>query len=168
MQSVIAVAQSGRKPSLDYESLMSLSNSSRADAILAINDLSGRVSVASSYRSSRSRSGDDMSMRTSKDVTTRRKSKSHSSRNPGLSQQPTATSLRVENRVSRLTISSDSTKLGEIPGKIGRAPGPPSRYSNGTDSSSEQYSIRPIYPIRPYKVSMQEREKKGFWGFLRR
>jgi hypothetical protein len=66
----------------------------------------------------------------------------------------------VANRMSMMTISTDSTKLGEIPERKLRK-----RYTHDSDLSSGEYNVSPIYPMKPYR---SPEPKQGFWSFLRR
>ncbi|KAK1770489.1 hypothetical protein QBC33DRAFT_528204 [Phialemonium atrogriseum] len=60
-------------------------------------------------------------------------------------------------RISLVSTSTFSTKLGEIPERKWR-----SRYSY--DSSPEEYNIRPVYPLKPYESPAK---KRGFFGLFR-
>lgn len=65
-------------------------------------------------------------------------------------------------RVSLLTTSSDSTKLGEIPERRPRR----SYTSNSTYRSTwEGYGVTPVYPLRPFQSPAKERT---FLGLVRR
>lgn len=194
-------------PAIDYESLMSLSNSSRVDAIRTMDQLSQRLSSSSSLlrenrrpissgSSSTSRKGSKQSptrepkqgrnAAAAVDVPNRHRSKvtkrdeslvqstskfphnegrkmtkkrSRSSHNQSRSETPVspATSdtsrTRIPNRISFISVSSDSTKLGEIPYRR-------SRLVRISDSSSlEDYNVQPIYPLHPYQTP--PREKRG-------
>ena len=70
----------------------------------------------------------------------------------------------LQNRLSLATVSSGSTRLGEIPERRRRL-----RYTT-TDSSSAEYNVAPVYPLRPYYLTKYEpkEKEKGFWGFFRR
>jgi len=186
-----------RNPALDYESLMSLSNASRADAIRAIDQLSRRLgstssrgSVASSskppkhgrHRPSGSSAGSSTSTRMSRD-----EPKSHrpaeiskdlakagakaapGRRSEGAKRGPhesgserrsrTSSGPAASNRLSLMTISTDSTKLGEIPHRK-------SRRRHEHDTASDEYNISPTYPLKPYQPP--EVKEGRFWGLFRR
>jgi hypothetical protein len=64
----------------------------------------------------------------------------------------------VPNRISMVSILTDSTNLGEIPERKW-----PARHVN--NSSSEDYNCQPIYPLKLYKPEVKERR---FWGLFRR
>ncbi|KAH8887455.1 hypothetical protein GQ53DRAFT_809130 [Thozetella sp. PMI_491] len=183
---------------LDFESLMALSNSSRIDAISTIDQLSQRLgssrssvaSVASkgSSPSRHKRHHSSSSVASSKGSEARlRKSSRETSKEgkPKSSQKLTkgeskplgspksdrrthsrstsgASTSRAQNRLSMATISSDSTRLGEVPEGKRRL-----RYM-ATDSSSEEYNITAVYPLRPYYPPQPEVKEKRFWGLFRR
>ncbi|KAK3378191.1 hypothetical protein B0H63DRAFT_239924 [Podospora didyma] len=193
---------SGKKQSLDldYESLMSLSNASRIEAIKTINRLSRRLdsparSVVSSSKSSalpsaspsrkkRHTSSGTVSSKKSKDAVSRGQS---SSRKTGPIKETQATDKKtpkrllppakpapksqnrfggdeqraspIANRVSLISMSSGSTQLGEIPERRWRG-----RYTT-IDSSSEEYNIPPLYPLKPYTTEVKEMR---FWGMFGR
>ncbi|KAK3685987.1 hypothetical protein B0T22DRAFT_236537 [Podospora appendiculata] len=65
----------------------------------------------------------------------------------------------VPNRISLISISTDSTKLGEIPMRRWQ-----SRYTS-TDSSTDGYNVPPLYPLKPYTAEVKE---KRFWGLFGR
>ncbi|KAH7152980.1 hypothetical protein EDB81DRAFT_439744 [Dactylonectria macrodidyma] len=128
-----------RSPTVDYNSLLALSKGSSLDAVRTINDLSSRVSSktssVSSQRSTVSR-GRPRSTHHHQQSEGRarqsmskggRRSKSERSKSKQPASQPSRQPLRQssrnhrvmtasknENRISILTMSSDSTKLGEI------------------------------------------------------
>ncbi len=184
---------------LDYESLMALSNSSRLDAIHAIDRLSYRLasssrsSVASSaskessssrrrhHRSSSSTispqqsegrlrktlhetPGEEKSRNRQKlSKEEHRSSSSPSSGHRGHSRKTSGASRSpVQNRLSLATMSSGSTRLGEVPEGKRRL-----RYTT-TDSSSEEYNVTPVYPLRPYYSVQPEVKEKSFWSMFRR
>lgn len=189
---------------MDYESLMTLSNSSRIDAIRAIDQLSHRLGsnssrssmVVSSTGSSRHRRHRSSTSSTSTSTSTsrhghsnavdkqskkvtkeRERDKSKSVSKEGI-ERPAAPSpgggesrrhsrggssstyatASLNPRISMISTSTDSTKLGEIPERKWR-----SRHEY--ESSSGEYSVQPMYPLKPYKPEI--REKKG-WAFWRR
>ncbi|KAK0742287.1 hypothetical protein B0T21DRAFT_282757 [Apiosordaria backusii] len=74
------------------------------------------------------------------------------------------------NRISIMSFSSDSTKLGEIPQRKWQ-PSHRSLYITTTGSPSEEeedeeYNIRPVFPLKPYTVEVKERGR--FWGLFAR
>lgn len=64
----------------------------------------------------------------------------------------------VSNRISFASVSTDSTKLGEIPQRKLRL-----RYAY--DSTSEEYNVPPVFPLKPYETPVKE---KKFLGLFRR
>ena len=139
-----------KRQSLDYDSLGLLSNTSRVDAIRTMSDLSRRVGSQSSLASRSSRT-------TNSSPTSRPRAK-HSRRTPGAeargpsdshrenqARHPSKSSQeRRDKRVSILTMSSDSTKLGEV------------RWRRGTHHSNE-FGRQPAYPLY---APLREPEKK--------
>ncbi|KAL8376348.1 hypothetical protein RB595_007438 [Gaeumannomyces hyphopodioides] len=78
-------------------------------------------------------------------------------------------SRSVANRMSMMTISSVSTKLGEIPERrrLQRAHGS-SAAESGSGEGSE-YNVMPTYPLKPYRTPPGSRAKNGgFWGLFSR
>ncbi|KAK4241223.1 hypothetical protein C8A03DRAFT_12488 [Achaetomium macrosporum] len=212
---------------LDYESLMSLSNASRVEAIKAIDSLSRRLgspsrsSVASSSskksaksssaarhkhkRGSSSTTGSSASKQTKatrqqdlpsrKPRTTAKEGKT-SSRQPKrkaedaerlrngppplsrppptvqdtqtqapisriMSPSPEASKSAWANRISILSFSSGSTKLGEIPQRRWQSV---MQYA-ATDPDGDEYNVRPMFPLKPYTAEVKERR---FWGLFSR
>lgn len=198
------------RPMIDYNSLVSLSNSSRSDAIHTIDQLSQRLSSstsllreerrAKSYTSSGSstghgkrrprpketRHGDKTDIREHESTLTGPKPsrtqgsaphksashptehkktlrKSHSSHTRRSSNGSDSTStlrssdIRSPNRISFVSVSSDSTKLGEMPRRRSRLV----RVSE--DGYSGGYALQPVYPLHPYAPAQRERG-----GFLKR
>jgi hypothetical protein len=109
---------------IDHESLMSLSSASRLDAIRTMSDLSGRVGSTYSLRSTRSHGSKKSRGRShtkrSHDKGSRHESSKHRSRSSKggrVSPEPNKNAHDFQSkRVSMATISSGSTKLGEIRG----------------------------------------------------
>ncbi len=192
-------------PALDYQSLMSLSNASRIDAIRAFDQLSHRLrSPSSSSRGSLASSSSPPRRRTPKHGGRRRPSGDGSSSTASSSEPPTPSPTRlsksssrqtersakegidrketaaaggrpsqsaggssrtaVENRISLLSISTDSTKLGEIPARKLRSRRHDADYYDS--ASDEYYNVAPTYPLKPYRPP--EVRERRFWGFLRR
>jgi len=208
-----------RGPVLDYDSLRSLSNSSRAEAIQAIDHLSrrlathSRASVASSSSSKSSSArqpgpiskkqstpfvpaapvakknqitvlSEGSSKKTSASSNQKRKEKKdkqhavdHEEKAASPPLSPIAESLDqppsrpplsktppVPNRMSLMSFSSDSTKLGEIPERKWRQR---SRFNQSDgDSNSDGYNVSPLYPLKPYTTEVKG--QKRFWIFSRR
>ncbi|RYP48562.1 hypothetical protein DL768_005561 [Monosporascus sp. mg162] len=212
-----------RKASIDYASLVSLSNSSRVDAIKTMDELSHRLSGSSSSsvggkkktsssstssppsssnpksaRKHRSRestvkkskqdgkdSGNSKLRKPSKDNKVAREPDSvlshgwswkqknpkettkqakenppKDSRNPtGTPELGRTTDPRSRNRNSFWSMSTDSTKLGEIP------PGR-SRLTRNPESDGKEYVYRPAYPLHAPKPATGEKSGlfKRFFG----
>ncbi|KAK4168959.1 hypothetical protein QBC43DRAFT_200445 [Cladorrhinum sp. PSN259] len=74
--------------------------------------------------------------------------------------QSTSPKPGAENRISMMSFASNSTKLGEIPQRKLR-----SVYLSTTETTSEsdEYNVKPTFPLRPYTVEVKE---KRFWGGL--
>jgi len=64
-----------------------------------------------------------------------------------------------------MTISTDSTKLGEIPERKWRRR--EDHYYSYDDSSSSEYNAPTAYPLKPYKTPVPTK-KTGFFGLFRR
>lgn len=203
---LMRIASKNQKPVLDYNSLMSLSNASRVDAIRAIDQLSHRLgstpsrrSLASSSTSSRHKRHKSSSTsstsskhaeagpsrkdsKVSKDQgTARRKANVQKSKEEVAKDQKRSSSQShsastgthgrnssgssggaVHHRVSLISVSTDSTKLGEIPERKWR---PRLEYYDTSSDASSDYNVRPTYPLKPYKAEVKERR---FWGLFRR
>ncbi|KAK3328440.1 hypothetical protein B0T19DRAFT_190819 [Cercophora scortea] len=211
--SLLRLSSQKQRSGLDYDSLKSLSNVSRIEAIQAIDHLSRRLgstssrasvvsssskpSAISSDPSRHRRNGSFQSSASSKQhkliasssKTTPTKNEGRASkqgpikeerpkrksdvpsneREPSSSPRSSARSpsrsraspqqTPVPNRISLISISTDSTKLGEIPMRRWH-----SRYTS-TDSSTDGYNIPPLYPLKPYTVEVKE---KRFWGLFGR
>ena len=77
-------------------------------------------------------------------------------------------------RVSVMSSSTASTKLGEIPvHKLQRRQEPATNGDNPWAAAAPGYNIRPAYPMRPLRVSDAEsagdqKPKKRFWGVFGR
>jgi hypothetical protein len=187
-----------QRPVVDYASLVSLSNSSRIDAIKTMDQLSYRLSSSSrssgKSRQARSRSGrsngtapsghlskpKDSKRRPAiekpkplpyKKAVSRQQGSSPQSRQQATSSRSSsdagARSSRLvkssitahSNRMSYMSTSSNSTKLGEIPQRRSRLNMELS--GEGTDDPV----LHPVYPLRPY-APVPEKEKRG--GLIRR
>lgn len=215
-----------QQPSIDYASLVSLSNSSRIDAIKTMDELSHRLSKPSSSslsgkrkssssssssasssspsspssksktapknRSSKTKTKETIGGKTSKDSNQEKANKirkvaHHSSSTPSHDPSPkgkhqkeitrpaeddhvgdlristispnlrrTTDTTRSPKRISYLSMSSGSTKLGEIP--IRR-----SRLVWNSDEDDFEYGYRPVYPLHTSKPAPEERA-----GFFKR
>ncbi|KAL2266515.1 hypothetical protein VTJ83DRAFT_5867 [Remersonia thermophila] len=78
---------------------------------------------------------------------------------------PPAQSISAANRISVMSFSSDSTKLGEIPERKWRsAMGNP---RPGGEDGQDCYDIRPVFPLTPY-YTVEIKERRVFAGFFRR
>ncbi|KAK8110966.1 uncharacterized protein PG998_007423 [Apiospora kogelbergensis] len=183
-----------QKPVLDYESLMSLSNASRVDAIRTMEQLSLRLGSSSSLfhehrrpisgsrrggsdsgsdrkkaRRQRSRetdsdaSGESSRSRRHAGATSsgeRTRSKRPRQKSPKKAEHDSGTlhdrhSRYDQHRISYLTTSSDSTKLGEIAHRR-------SRLVYSSDGSQvDGYTVRPVYPLHAY-MAPAPKEKRGF------
>lgn len=209
---LMRTASKGHGAGLDYQSLMSLSNSSRSQAIKTFDQLSRRLdskssrsSVTSTASSKSSRTSKSSSSKASKttssskssDNVKRKKSKAskkhdHTDQKESrraeaarLGERPlrmemsiatplldsmdrslehsAGSSLRrrpsFANRFSLISMSSDSTRLGEIPErKWHRRPG-------GLGGGLDEYNTPVMYPVRPYQPQVKERR---FLGLFRR
>ncbi|KAK8065695.1 hypothetical protein PG997_012442 [Apiospora hydei] len=200
-----------QKPALDYESLMSLSNASRVDAIRTMEQLSLRLNSSSSLfhehrrpisgswrisssSSSSSSSGKKTRRQPSRDTDSNASGEGSRSRRhaaaascdrapegefsrqksprkgshdsgPHHSRQSRSRSDKEDpdrrydhHRISYMTMSSDSTKLGEIPRRQ-------SRLVCSSDSSQvDGYNVRPVYPLHTYaSPAPAPKEKRGFF-----
>jgi len=89
------------------------------------------------------------------------KRQSRGSRGNGPDSRPASGSSKtaVPQRISYISISTDSTNLGEIPERKWR------RHHHG-DTSSDDYSFAPVYPLKPYQTP--EVKERRFWGIFRR
>jgi hypothetical protein len=80
----------------------------------------------------------------------------------------------MPHRESMMSISTVSTKLGEIPERR-RLRRPHNSSSESADSgpstdiTRSQYNVLPTYPLKPYREAPEAKSKGGgFWGFFRR
>ncbi|KAK7434004.1 hypothetical protein CaCOL14_005289 [Colletotrichum acutatum] len=162
----------GQNPLIDYQSLKTLSNSSRVDAVKAINDLSRRLSTPSLKSSSsgpskrnkhpkRILAADSKSKLKDKEASERKLLKA-AAEAPETETKPGEPAyiqhLKAEKRMSMATMSSGSTKLGEIaPNKLRRRP-------SEKPASTDQFSVAPTYPLRPYH--QPEVKRKRLWGLF--
>ncbi|KAI7784684.1 hypothetical protein LA080_009327 [Diaporthe eres] len=216
---LIRTASKSHGPGLDYQSLMSLSNASRLQAIQTFDQLSRRLDSKSS-RSSVASTASSRSSRTSKSSTSKASKSTSSSKSSGASKssdsgrkhKKTKTSkhghsdrketrrrdtervserpLRMEmsiatplldsmdhslehsarsslrrrpsfaNRFSLISMSSDSTRLGEIPERKWAH-----RRHDNPVGGLDEYNTPVMYPVRPYQPQVKERR---FLGLFRR
>ncbi|KAH7309437.1 hypothetical protein B0I35DRAFT_482214 [Stachybotrys elegans] len=154
-----SVMQTFARQPVDYGSLESMVNSSRRDAIRTMTDLSSRVgsrssllsiSTTKSHRSSASR-------RQGRKTHAKKKEEGKQSRRSSRStQRSTQKHQARDKRVSMATMSSDSTKLGEVRRRQGSELGP-------------QRVTYPLYMShradgeRPYAGSESRRKWYSFW-----
>lgn len=68
------------------------------------------------------------------------------------------------NRISILSFSSDSTKLGEIPQRKWQSTTAAAYYATDryADSSGE-YNVRPVFPLRSYTAEVKGERERGRW-----
>ncbi|KAH6994831.1 hypothetical protein EDB80DRAFT_688851 [Ilyonectria destructans] len=168
---VIGSLAGGRPPTVDYNSLLALSNGSSLDAVRTINELSSRVSSRASSISSRrsmvsrgrprsrrhhQQSDGQVKLRKSENgrrsKSERSKSKNYASQSPRRRLHKSSQSHHTlaasgnENRISILTTSSDSTKLGEIRRR----------------QSRQGIAARATYPVHLYPQE-EEKGRKKWW-----
>ncbi|GKT66655.1 hypothetical protein ColTof4_04145 [Colletotrichum tofieldiae] len=167
----------GQKPVIDYPSLKTLSNSSRIDAVKTINDLSRRLSAPALKSTSPGSVG--KSKRQKRANTSGKASKSKDKEHSGLKllrgrekdelqkALPCAMDVPVhlqqvdaKKRMSMATISSGSTKLGEI------TPNRLRRRQLENLGASDEFVVQPTYPLRPYH--QPEAKQKRFWKIFGR
>ncbi len=68
------------------------------------------------------------------------------------------------NRISMMSFSSDSTKLGEVPQRRWQSA---MQYAT-TDPDGEEYNVRPTFPLKPYTSTVEVRERRFFGWFGRK
>ncbi|KAK4251122.1 hypothetical protein C7999DRAFT_11119 [Corynascus novoguineensis] len=73
---------------------------------------------------------------------------------------PKTPGLTTPNRISTLSFSSGSTKLGEIPPRKWQSV----KHHTAIDSNGDVYNVRPVFPLRPYTVEVKERKVFGWFG----
>ncbi len=89
---------------------------------------------------------------------------------PATPKTPKAAAEPPQNRISMLSFSSDSTKLGEIPQRKWQRREEMVRYSPSTSNDpddgggSTEYGVRPMFPLRPYTVEVKERRFLGWFS----
>lgn len=216
---LIRTASKSHGPGLDYQSLMSLSNTSRLQAIKTFDQLSRRLdskpsrsSVASTTSGRSSRTSKSSSSKASKSTSSSKSSGASKSSDNGkkhkktkgsrkhdhahreeprsrdaerVSERPlcmemsiatplldsmgsslehsASSSLRrrpsFANRFSLISMSSDSTRLGEIPERKWH------RRHDNPIGSLDEYNTPVMYPVRPFQPQVKERR---FLGLFRR
>jgi hypothetical protein len=188
---------SHQRPMVDYASLVSLSNSSRIDAIKTIDQLSHRLSSSSRSSSGKSRQARSKCARSDSAARSRprrpqpksQENKRHSALEkprhlPSLedsevsrshnfplqeqvkrqregsprSRQRTSLSRASSHsqRLSYLSTSSNSTKLGEIPSRRLRLK------AELDEAGLDGPVLRPVYPLRPYAPPPSPERREGF------
>lgn len=170
---LLSLGRGTRNPVIDYQSWRSLSNSSRVDAVKAINDLSRRLS-SSAVRSSSSSSNKSKHARGTRapgKLSNRRYKKFTSDKTshgqhveqtkpPNLPAGPSfVPQLDCNRRISMTTMSSGSTKLGEIYSSKIRP-----RHSE-CSAAADDFVARPTYPLMPYCTDSKRRR---LWRFFER
>ncbi|KAH9236916.1 hypothetical protein K456DRAFT_1475681 [Colletotrichum gloeosporioides 23] len=172
MTRLLRVMTRTQTPAIDYRSLRSLSNSSRLDAVRTINDLSRRLSSTSlKSKSSKKSKRHTTIIPPNKEVRPK-----HGRSTKGKFNRPEELEVREpmpaliastfvvpqnspDRRVSMATMSSGSTKLGEVrPRKLHRK-------QSDNSADSDVYSMPPTYPLRPYHP---ETKRKRLWGLFGR
>ncbi|KAK2017913.1 hypothetical protein LZ32DRAFT_423329 [Colletotrichum eremochloae] len=167
-----------QKPVIDYHSLRTLSNSSRSDAIKTIEDLSRRLNAPSLNSIS---SGSGEKCRQQKRSSLPSKASKHKDKEPsgpkllrrqgGDEKSEKALSIAmnapsyiqqiyVNERMSVATMSSGSTKLGEI------TPNRLRRRKLEDSEKPEEFTVKPTYPLRLYH--RPEVNRKRFWKMFGR
>ncbi|KAF3808033.1 hypothetical protein GCG54_00012611 [Colletotrichum gloeosporioides] len=176
MTRLLRVMTRTQSPAIDYRSLRSLSNSSRLDAVKTINDLSRRLSSTSLKSKSSSGSSKKSNRHTRIHPPNKEVRPKHGRSTKGKVNRPEELEVREplpaliastivvpqnspDKRVSSATMSSGSTKLGEVrPRKLHR------RQSDNS-AVSDVYTMLPTYPLRPYH---SETKQKRLWGLFGR
>ncbi|KZL83462.1 hypothetical protein CI238_02501, partial [Colletotrichum incanum] len=178
MTRLLRLMTRGQKPVIDYHSLKTLSNSSRIDAVKAINDLSRRLSaptlkstssksVKKSKRQKRTNIPGKVLKSKDKEPSGRKLLREREKYEEPQKAPPYAVEIPVHlqemdesKRMSIATISSGSTKLGEItPNRLRRLP-------LEDLGASGEFTMRPTYPLRPYH--QPEAKQKRFWKIFGR
>ncbi|EFX01166.1 hypothetical protein CMQ_6108 [Grosmannia clavigera kw1407] len=178
-------------PRVDYGSLCSLSEASRMRAVETIDALSvrlGNIGVPLDKQSKgtaskgarggcgrekaqparqRTKSRSSKRQHDEKGPATRRKEadgKRHRDKKRPDSHGGQQGAERGDKRISRVSASSGSTRLGFIPEhKWAQSD------ETGVAEDEGYYNVRPTYPLRPYHTPPEKVERrKGFWSFLRR
>ncbi|KAK3326500.1 hypothetical protein B0H66DRAFT_600618 [Apodospora peruviana] len=68
------------------------------------------------------------------------------------------------NRISMMSVATDSTNLGEIPERKWRT----YHHAAAVSYSSDEYNVAPLYPLKPYATPERVKKKQSprFWGGL--
>ncbi|EYB34395.1 hypothetical protein FG05_01901 [Fusarium graminearum] len=162
------VSHDGKQQPVRYESLLALSNGSSIEAVRTMNDLSSRVGSRSTISQGSVKARNKSEKRSEGRLRSDKKErKRHSSRQQrssvGRHRQPSSKGRRhppdkpaTYNRVSILTMSSDSTKLGEIRRRLSK------------QRPVEGYESMAAYPLyySPHNEVVQTR--KRWWNPFRR
>jgi hypothetical protein len=77
-----------------------------------------------------------------------------------MSPSPKTPRTTAPNRVSILSFSSDSTKLGEIPQRKWQSV----MHYSVAESDADEYNVRPMFPLKPYTVEVRERRFFGLFS----
>ncbi|OHW96703.1 hypothetical protein CSPAE12_04738 [Colletotrichum incanum] len=167
MTRLLRLMTRGQKPVIDYHSLKTLSNSSRIDAVKAINDLSRRLS-APTLKSTSSKSVKKSKRQKRTNIpgkVLKSKDKEPSGRKllrerEKYEEPQKAPPYAVEIPVHLQEMDERSTKLGEItPNRLRRLP-------LEDLGASGEFTMRPTYPLRPYH--QPEAKQKRFWKIFGR
>ncbi|WYZ46476.1 hypothetical protein EsH8_IX_000701 [Colletotrichum jinshuiense] len=178
MTRLLRLITRGQNPIIDYQSLKTLSNSSRVDAVKTINDLSRRLSTSSARSSSSASSKKERRQKRSNLPRKPQESKSDRTYSQQASREGEeqehrnalsvtaavpvrARQIDANKRVSMATVSSGSTKLGEIA---------PKKLYRRQSMASDEFAVQPTYPLRPYYHDRHHSEikRKRFWNLFGR
>ena len=168
LTNVVCSSRDGKGQPLNYESLLALSNGSSLDAIRTINDLSSRVasrSQSSVVSRGRQRShrhdhkaGNKSERRSERKKHTSRRGQSsvdrHRRRSSRSRHSPDKSA--PHNRVSIVTIQSDSTKLGEIRRRLSK------------QIPTETYEDMAAYPHYYSYQNEEKQARKKWWNPFKR
>ncbi|KAL0933026.1 uncharacterized protein CTRU02_211989 [Colletotrichum truncatum] len=160
-----------QNPTIDYQSLRSLSSSLSLDAVKTINGLSRRLS-SSSFKSNSASSKKSKSKKRTKtpgksptvkhkklvsDEAERFEERQQTPPPASTAGRDSVSQSDPKKRVSMATVSSGSTQLGEVGfHKVCRRQ---SCYS----AASGDFSMQPIYPLRPYQ---SKPKRRNFWRWF--
>ncbi|TQN65075.1 hypothetical protein CSHISOI_10346 [Colletotrichum shisoi] len=165
----------GQAPGINYRSLQLLSNSSRVDAVKTIDDLSRRLGVSSRESTlSGSRATSKQHKRTNSLDKRKNKEISDTELPRGVEkneerQKAARVNMGTPARIQRMdtdkhmsmtTISSGSTRIGEIMPKKLRP------WKSEKSGANDEFTVQPTYPLRPYH--QPEVKRRGFWGIFTR
>ncbi|KAL2019978.1 hypothetical protein VTK56DRAFT_8978 [Thermocarpiscus australiensis] len=83
---------------------------------------------------------------------------------PPQSGSPDKATAPAPKRISIMSFSSDSTKLGEIPQRKWQ-----SVHHTTNDPEGDEYDVHAVFPLRPYRTEVKTVKERGFlWLFGRR